>query len=572
MTIRRQLFILLNRLNNTLASTPQHWGLGAVLLTLHAVLISGPVGGWTDALMMVHYGLFLLWQPIWRGEQRLGLVPALLFVAGGAVLLAMLSWWLLAFWLAGLIGLLGGRVFSARARRERIATMVAVGYLLVMLLVWVEPHLLGLTDTLSNAFWLVYFALPVIPVGLLFVRTDRGHGPAVTLDFFYSLMLFLLVVILVLGSFIIEMVSQDDYVLVLMRVIFAIAGVLAALSWLWNPRAGFTGLGELLSRYLLSVGMPFEQWLQRIAILAETSPSATQFLNAAAQELATLPWVSGGVWQTETSEGNFGKTSPYKTSFSYHRLRLTLFARNALSPALTLHVKLLSQLLGEFHEAKLREENMRSTAYLQAVYETGARLTHDIKNLLQSLSTLCSAAEQTSEGDQAQLVALIRRQLPQLNQRLQITLDKLQTPQSQPSATVNAISWWTRLRQRYQDSGIDFSSDPIAAGTELPAELFDSVADNAIQNALDKRRLQPSLRITVILETSNGPGLSIEDDGTPIAAEIAEQLFRSPLPSDSGLGIGLYQTAKQAQQQGYTLALASNQNEAVRFELKAAHQ
>src|SRR3972149_6113780 len=170
MTIRRQLFILLNRLNNTLASTPQHWGLGAVLLTLHAVLISGPVGGWTDALMMVHYGLFLLWQPIWRGEQRLGLVPALLFVAGGAVLLAMLSWWLLAFWMAGLIGLLGGRVFSARARRERIATMVAVGYLLVMLLVWVEPHLLGLTDTLSNAFWLVYFALPVIPVGLLFVR------------------------------------------------------------------------------------------------------------------------------------------------------------------------------------------------------------------------------------------------------------------------------------------------------------------------------------------------------------------------------------------------------------------
>lgn len=108
------------------------------------------------------------------------------------------------------------------------------------------------------------------------------------------MLLFLLVVILVLGSFIIETISGGGYVLVLMRAMFSIAAVLCALSWLWNPRAGFTGLGALLSRYLLSVGMPFEKWLQRIALLAETSPSATHFLNAVVEEVAALPWVSGG--------------------------------------------------------------------------------------------------------------------------------------------------------------------------------------------------------------------------------------------------------------------------------------
>ncbi len=65
-------------------------------------------------------------------------------------------------------------------------------------------------------------------------------------------------------------------------------------------------------------------------------------------------------------------------------------------------MKLLVQLLGEFYESKRREEQMHSAAYMRAVYETGARLTHDIKNLLQSLSVLCTAAERI--GNEANLV------------------------------------------------------------------------------------------------------------------------------------------------------------------------
>ncbi len=538
-----------------------------MLLVLHGVLLGGPGSAWVDALMVVHYGLFLLWQPIWRGEQHLGWVAAVLFVACGGLLLLWLNWWLLAFWLAGLIGILGGRVFSSRAKRERWAYLGAVGYLLTMLLVWVEPHLLALANPLSGSEYIVQFVLPVIPFVLLFIRGERQQGPAATLDFFYGLMLFLLVTILLLASFVIQTVTHEDYVLGLVRALFGIAAVLLVLSWLWNPRAGFAGLGQLLSRYLLSVGMPFEQWLQRIAVLAETSATAAQFLEAASRELAALPWVSGGVWQAETSGGNFGETSPHKASFSYHGLRLTIFSRSTLSPALTLHIKLLAQLLGEFHEAKLREEEMRDSAYLQAVYETGARLTHDIKNLLQSLRTLCSAVEQGPDSDQVRLVALIRRQLPQLTQRLQLTLDKLHAPVPEAAEQMNAITWWSRLRQRYRESGVVFVSDHLGPQMQLPGELFDSVADNLIQNALEKRKLSPELRITVFLEVADKASLGIEDDGEAVPAALAGQLFRAPVQSASGLGIGLYQAARLAQQLGYVLRMELNQTGAVRFGL-----
>ncbi len=131
---------------------------------------------------------------------------------------------------------------------------------------------------------------------MLLLRIRRDKEIARSLDFFYSLMLFLLVVILVLGSFAIERISQLDYPLILLRVLFSISGVMLALSWLWDPRAGFSGLGQLLSRYLLSVGMPFEQWLQRVATSADTARSSADFLDAAMHELSLLPWVNGGTW------------------------------------------------------------------------------------------------------------------------------------------------------------------------------------------------------------------------------------------------------------------------------------
>ena len=88
-------------------------------------------------------------------------------------------------------------------------------------------------------------------------------------------------------------------------------------------------------------------------------------------------------------------------------------------------MRLLTQVVGEFYEGKRREAMLRRNAYLQAVHETGARLTHDMKNLLQSLYTLTSMAPR---GEDDAYGALLQRQLPQLTKRLQGTLDKLRSP------------------------------------------------------------------------------------------------------------------------------------------------
>jgi hypothetical protein len=50
-------------------------------------------------------------------------------------------------------------------------------------------------------------------------------------------------------------------------------------------------------------------------------------------------------------------------------------------------------------------------------------------------------------------------------------------------------------------------------------------------------------------------------------AEAAGRLFDWPLPSKSGLGIGLYQAARQADALGYRLRLAENRPSCVRFAL-----
>src|SRR5262249_37717985 len=132
--------------------------------------------------------------------------------------------------------------------------------------------------------------------------------------------------------------------------------------------------------------------------------------------------------------------------------------------------------------------------------ETGARTTHDIKNLLQSLNVLCSVATGSDYRDSTQLNALVRRQLPLVAQRLAQTLERLQRPQAEPESYVNALHWWETISRQYQSEGVEFSPAKIAPDGRLPRSLFDSVADNLIRNALAKRVAEPGTRVRVSLD------------------------------------------------------------------------
>ena len=60
------------------------------------------------------------------------------------------------------------------------------------------------------------------------------------------------------------------------------------------------------------------------------------------------------------------------------------------------------------------------------------------------------------------------------------------------------------------------------------------------------------------------------DAGRAVPVEIARELLRGPVPSNSGLGIGLYQSARHAEVSGFALALETNTDGKVAFVLSGA--
>ncbi len=547
----------------------EHW-LSLMLLALHGSLaleLSDPLA---QALLISHFGLFLLWQPVWRGEQRLILGQVMLILVGGTLLVAAKSWWLIALWLAVLFSLIGGNVPGIKNLGQRVVSVLAAVYLLSVLLMWVVPHLFEEQTFPFFVKNVVRFGLMLPVVAIFFIRAERSQAQSpYSVDLFYSLLIFLMTVVLVLGAFAIKQLSRGNYVLALTEALFVFAVFLLLLSWLWDPRAGFAGIGQLLSRYFLSVGVPFERWMHSMAGLADREREADKFVILAAHELAELPWLSGVRWQAGETSGQVGDQTSHSTEFSFGGLTLTVFTRWSPGPALVLHVRLLARLLGDYYDAKVREQEQRRTAYMQAIYETGSRLTHDVKNLLQTLKSLCDAAESSAEDDAEAVRLLMQRQLPQITQRLQITLDKLGAkPSTAPQH--DATSWWSGLKQRYAHERIAFEEEGLPPAGTLPAEVFESVVENLLQNALEKRKVEPRIGISVRLGWAGSYSLVVRDDGQAVPASMAQQLFESPVTSRSGLGVGLYQVARFARENGYRLRLASNERGNVSFELSAA--
>ena len=553
---------------NPLLAANSHRILALMLLSLHAFLIWGEQAKYLQqTFFLCTYALFLTWQPVWRSTEKLSKPAILLFVGAGAVGYFYMNWWLTAIWLAILFGLLGGRIFSDETKVNRIVHILAASYLLSMLLLWVVPKLLGASQDLEAAKFVIRYLIPILPLIILFIGNSAAKtGQLPILDFFYTLLLMMVAFILVLASYAIGTLQSVNYIQVMFISIFGLAAILVAFSMLWQPSTRFSGVELLMSRYLLSIGMPFEKWVKNIASIAEIESTPKDFVHAAMTEMTTLPWVAGVNWLSDETQGKLGINSSHNTDFNFKDFHMTLHTRWQISPALYVHVKLLTQIMGEFYVAKRREETLRQNAYMQAFYETGSRLTHDIKNILQSVGTLVSAAEQTEEKDNDALLKLIRRQLPMLNQRIGATLDKLKAPGVDKKRVEKMSAWWKNLQLRYNQQDIEFIANDLPT-QDINAEVLDSVVDNLLSNALEKTKYQPGTMIKVEMRDDAAIGFVIDvtDTGKAMDAVIANDLFKKHIASHNGLGVGLFHAAQDMQLAGYTLSLASNVNGAVCF-------
>ena len=531
------------------------WLSVAMLVTLHFALWAGVQSIWSRPLLFAHLGLFLLWQPLWRGEEKLRTRSAAIIVSVSAVALLWLNWWVLAFWVSGLFSLVGGRVFAFQSAWQRLRYLLAMAYLLAVLLFWLTPQLFMLPTVGEARSDLMEIVLPLLLLGMVFVPYENERlKKTVAVDLIYSMLLFMLLILLVLGSLAFMTLGHVDYFQALLRTLFSMALLLFVLGWIWNPRFGFSGFKVIFSRYFLNIGTPFELWLKQLAKTAQQEPSPATFLKIATGHLAELPWMSGLSWECDEGHGKRGVSSPHQIEVTDHDLRLKIFTRQRVAPSMLMHIHLLSQMLAYFYQSKRREQRLRELARLQAVHETGARLTHDLKNMLQSLLALTSIAEQ--QPSQAQ--PILQRQLPVLAQRIELTLAKLKVPQHEEDTTMMPLAaWWSSLQQRQQYRNIEWLCEDGLGEKVIPLNLFDSIADNLIDNASNKRLREPDIAVTVSLQP-HPLCLTVCDSGSEIPEDMASQLLHTVVESEDGLGVGLFQAARWAEQSGYRLVLKEN--------------
>jgi signal transduction histidine kinase len=550
----------------------RHLLLLAILLALLLAVWERPESLTGRVLWVADVGLFLLWQPIVDAERRLRPLQVGLTLGIVVALATQMSWMSMAVWTAVLTALVGGKVVLARRERLRWFFLLAFSFLSFLLFAWISPQVVadavGVKDVAPDS-WVLWAAAALLVVLLALLPIAADDSPQQVYDFLVSGVILLVIGIILMRTHMLVAVAQVSHLEAVVQALLSFGILLLLLSWAWQPRLGFSGIGTLVSRYLLRLGFPFDQWLNRLTELSDKQSEPTQFFRHAAELFLDLPWVTGGRWAVEGRSGEFGHQEGNKVELRLVDAEIVLFASHRWSAALVWQANLLMRLVGEFLRAKQRDRLLQKIQYLQAVHETGSRLTHDVKNLLQSLDSLCFALQERGDLQSEELTALLKRQLPVVTQRLRTTLGKLSRPSDAAEADVDLAQWWGALQQRYRGQGVGFTTLSALDGAwRVPHQTFDNVADNLLGNALQKRSGGVPIKVSVELELApSGLALRVSDDGEPFATAIVDELFVAPVASAGGLGIGLYHAADLARRCGYVLRLSSNRPGSVRLEL-----
>jgi signal transduction histidine kinase len=546
----------------------EHWLLAAMLLVLHAAIDAGLDNALSRALLTTHLGLFFLWQPIWQKDQRLRLQAVALIVVLVVGALATLGWWTLFAWLVILIGLVAGRSFSTR--RERYVYLLSLSFLVAELLIACTTELFlggALPPAIAQPFQVGLYLLPFVLFAIPPITVPPREPFPV--DFFRGITFALLNALLAVLSVLISLRTGIDYPLAVVGTLMVLGALLFLLSWLTAPGSGGIGLVAVWEKSVLNIGTPFEAWLGSIANLAAQCSEAQEFFEAAIELLNDIPWIAGVEWRTAQADGLVGMRSPFHLEMRSDEVAITLYAERSFSAALYTHCHLLIQVLGHFHAAKLRENQEANAAHLRAIYETGARVTHDIKNLLQALDTLASALDDAASPTQEQRgFSLLKRRLPDIARRLRRALDKLERPTQPPIEYISAAAWWEALREHADGTGAVLEADLEEPQRMLPRDCFDSAVDNFLDNAVQKIAAGQAQSIHIALRATQAAVVcTISDDGPALPSEIVRRLFRAPIESQTGHGIGLFQAARQAELAGCTVELCENRDGAVRFSI-----
>ena len=557
--------------NNQFLLNNEHRLLGLILFSLLAATHLGDGGMITQSFLIVHFGFFLLWQPVVKQQASFSIKQIVILFL---LIFAFIYWfnpWLNAFWTLILLTLLTGRIFARGLARAAYGLAVIVLFLeLVLNTTPALFHLSAIASSLQAPFSAFILSLPLVL--LLFPATGKASSQV---DFIRGFLIVLLVIFLCMSSVLISLTTQQIYIESLAMSVIILSLFLLLTAFLWAPRGGFNGLAKLLEKYVLNIGGPFEEWFAHISTLeANTGLRPENFLTASLRYLMQQHWICGVSWETSTASGMEGKPSPHQVNMENEKLTLIIYTYTPIGPSLLLHSKLLLSILTFYYRAKLQEQLLLKQAHMQAIYETGSKLTHDVKNILQSTHTMTKIINDDDALVQEKMDVL-KNQMPILTQRLNTTLEKLRAPtkadNNMQASSGSLLQWWNQLQIRYTGRHIKFSTD-IINDSEIPVDIFTTVTENLLDNARNKRIREPDLQIFVELSnTDKQLQLSITDTGSAINPQICQQLFKEVVSSQDGFGIGLYQSYELAKNHGYDLAVQDASEGHVCFTLRASN-
>jgi signal transduction histidine kinase len=547
-------------------NTQRHRLLALALLALQLALLAPNEPAFVTAATLVHFGLIVLWQPFWQGSTEVNRRAAIAILIVGTAVVLLSSWLLLAAWLLVLLGLIGGE--QVGSRRDQLVQWLVILYLLLGLLIGVTPPLFAVEIDGGNALWMVMAAAGLIPALLLFMPAASPPAYVQRFDYLRSLAITLLALLLAAGSVLWTYRTGTPYATTLVQTTLFVAGLILVVNWVWRRKASHTMFQVLWNRYLLNIGTPFEHYLISLSGPAASDLGPDDYLDQAITAMAELEWVQGVEVRGPAGERLTGERTDHVTEGYDDTAPLIVYTVNDPGPTLRLHIQLLTRLIQQLYHSRLHELELRNQEKVRAVHETGARLTHDIKNLLQSLQSLSAAVQSSGQERSDEALALVQRQLPDINQRLQSTLEKLRSPEAVKGAeTIDASEWWAALPRRYAAGSVRFEGE-AAAGITLPKDLFDTVAENLIENARYKQATERRIDLHARIETTTSQvTLEIEDTGEPMPDATARNLFNGAVQSAGGLGVGLYQCARLADYHAFDLRLTDNQSGRVRFRL-----
>jgi len=539
--------------------------LAATLLIYHVLIWSSSGAQLQACLMLILYGLFLLWQPLWRKDSQVSRWPITFL----AITIALISYFFSneSLVLFGLIfsGFIGSRLLS----QPNFRSFDSLGLIIVILEMATGVIPGAFPQIALPSLFLEYMQMLIlVPILLLFFATNSEHKIQnhSQVDLMHGLLTATLIFIVLLGAIVINILYGVAYIDGFLLNLFIVSTLIIGVSWFWNPGVGYSGIGVLWNRYAMTIGGPFETWINTLTTLIEEHYlTPNDYLKAACEHLIENNWLNSIQWNFEKNTVSSGeKTGTRIEHVINHDTSVELYFTSNPGSALEQHTILLIRMAYQFYLAKLNQEKMRAQEHFATIHHTGARLTHDIKNILQSIETSLDILGVNYGSEKQQ--ALLHKNLTQISSRLQSTLNQLKAPKLDAEIKLlSAKEWMNKVEQQHHSNTHILFHREITNNHALPEDLFDSVLDNLINNAMRKSSTgQADVRLYC---NSDITLLSVCDDGNPVESSIEASLFNQPVSSGSGMGIGLYQSTIMARAFNFELELSQNEAGKVCFNL-----